>query len=321
MSAFRTAISAVILSSAVIAPAPGPSAQTSISATPWIELHARACALSRIAPSRPRASIWPASKSRWRTAGRPTGACPGDAGVPPTFDWAGSANVASTKVLYPAPMRMPEAGGEAIGYKQSVLLPIEVTPQDPAKPVVLKLALEFGVCREICIPATASFDLRSLPRPAGAPAPQIAAALERVPRPQQSRRKGDPELKRVAVSSDGPSPKLTIEASFAGQATDADVFIEAPEGLYVPMPKRVATEAAGVVRFETDLSRDLAQDLKGKALTLTLVSEAGATEAHGPFREPQPDGRPNEASAELSRCFVTVLPDHRRTSRSGLRSL
>ena len=102
---------------------------------------------------------------------------PGDAGVPPTFDWAGSANAATIKVLYPAPMRMPEAGGEAIGYKQAVLFPIEVTPQDPAKPVVLKLALEFGICREICIPATAK--LRSLDscrtRRAGRRARQIAA--------------------------------------------------------------------------------------------------------------------------------------------------
>ena len=283
MSAFRTAISAVILSSAVIAPAPGPSAQTSISATPWTELHASRVRLvadrARSAKGQYLAGLEIVMADGWKTYWR----MPGDSGVPPTFDWAGSANVASTKVLYPAPMRMPEAGGVAIGYKQSVLLPIEVTPQDPSKPIVLKLALEFGVCREICIPATASFDLPVPAAPAGAPAPQIAAALERVPRPQQSRRKGDPELKRVAVSSDGPLPKLTIEASFTGPAKDADVFIEAPEGLYVPMPNRVATDATGVVRFETDLSRDLAQDLKGKTLTLTLVSEAGATEAQWIF--------------------------------------
>jgi len=283
MSAFRTAISAVILASAVIAPAPGPSAQTSISATPWTELHASRVRLvadrARAAKGHYLAGLEIVMADGWKTYWR----MPGDSGVPPTFDWTGSANVASTKVLYPAPTRMPEAGGVAIGYKQSVLLPIEITPQDASRPVVLKLALEFGVCREICIPATANFDLPVPAAPAGAPAPQIAAALERVPRPQQSRRKSDPDLKRVAVSGDGPSPKLTIEASFAGHGTDADVFIEAPEGLYVPMPKRVATDAAGVVRFETDLGRDLAQDLKGKALTLTLVSEAGATEAQWNF--------------------------------------
>jgi DsbC/DsbD-like thiol-disulfide interchange protein len=283
MSSFRTAISAVILSSAVIAPVPGPSAQTSISATPWTELHASRVRLvagrAKSAKGHYLAGLEIVMADGWKTYWR----MPGDSGVPPTFDWAGSANIASTKVLYPAPTRMPEAGGVAIGYKQAVLLPIEITPQDASRPVVLKLALEFGVCREICIPATANFDLPVPAAPAGAPAPEIAAALERVPRPQQSRRKSDPDLKRVAVSGDGQSPKLTIEASFAGSATDADVFIEAPDGLYVPVPKRVATDTAGVVRFETDLGRGLAQDLKGKALTLTLVSEAGATEAQWNF--------------------------------------
>ncbi len=171
MSAFRTAISAVILSSAVIAPAPGPSAQTSISATPWTELHASRVRLvadrAKSAKGQYLAGLEIVMADGWKTYWR----MPGDSGVPPTFDWAGSANVASTKVLYPAPMRMPEAGGVAIGYKQSVLLPIEVTPQDPSKPVVLKLALEFGVCREICIPATANFDLPVPAAPAGAPAP------------------------------------------------------------------------------------------------------------------------------------------------------
>jgi DsbC/DsbD-like thiol-disulfide interchange protein len=281
MNAFRTAISAVVLSSAVIAPAPGPSAQTSISATAWTELHASRVRLvaDRAKSGQYFAGLEIVMADGWKTYWR----MPGDSGVPPAFDWAGSANVASAKVLYPAPMRMPEADGAAIGYKQSVLLPIEVTPQDPSRPIVLKLALEFGVCREICIPATASFDLPVPAAPTGALAPPIAAALERVPRPQQSRRKADPDLKRVTVSGDGQSPKLTIEASFTSPANDADVFIEAPEGLYVPMPKRMATDAAGVVRFETGLSRDLAQDLKGKVLTLTLVSETGATEAQWIF--------------------------------------
>src|SRR5262245_37498258 len=61
-------------------------------------------------------------KTYWRT--------PGDAGVPPQFDWSGSTNAAAIKVLYPAPIRMREAGGEVIGYKKAVLFPLEVTPQD-----------------------------------------------------------------------------------------------------------------------------------------------------------------------------------------------
>ena len=282
MSAFRAVLCAVILSAAVFAPSPGPSAQAGLSATAWTELHASRVRLvasrAKTAGGHYLAAVEISMTDGWKTYWR----MPGDSGVPPNFDWAGSANIAATKVLYPAPMRMPEAGGVAIGYKQSVLLPIVLTPQDPAKPIILKLVLEFGVCREICIPATGNFDLSIPVAPTGAAAPEIAAAIERVPRSQQSRRKGDPDLKRVTVSRD-ESPKLTIEASFAGDPNSADAFIEAPEGFYVSMPKRIAATDAGVVRFETELGRVLAQDLRGKTLTLTLVSDAGATEAQWVF--------------------------------------
>jgi len=285
MSTLRTAVFAVFVSSAAIATAPVTrlSAQAGVSATPWTELHASRARLiagrAKTTDGHYLAGLEIVMADGWKTYWR----TPGDSGVPPTFDWTGSANVATTRVLYPAPMRMPEAGGVAIGYKQSVLLPIEITPQDAAKPVTLKLAVEFGICREICIPATGNFDLSIPAAQTGASAPQIAAAIERVPRPQQSRRKGDPMLKRVAVNREGPSPKLTIDASFAGDAQGADVFIEAPEDYYVPIPTRAATVAPGVIRFETDLGRDLAQDLRGKTLTLTLVSDAGATEARWTF--------------------------------------
>jgi hypothetical protein len=71
-----------------------------------------------------------------------------------------------------------------------------------------------------------------------------------------------------------------IEASFGKGAAGADVFVEAPAGFYVPVPKRVPpADASGVLRFESDLGNDLAGDLEGKTLTVTLVGEAGASEA------------------------------------------
>jgi DsbC/DsbD-like thiol-disulfide interchange protein len=101
-----------------------------------------------------------------------------------------------------------------------------------------------------------------------------------VPRPQASRRAGDPELTGVAAILDGARPHVSIAARFPGGDRGADAFVEAPEGLYVPLPKRLADTADGTLRFEIDLSRsDTARDLKGKTLTLTLVSAAGATEA------------------------------------------
>jgi DsbC/DsbD-like thiol-disulfide interchange protein len=253
-------------------------------ASPWVALHAARARLvagkAKAAGGGRLAGLEIEIADGWKTYWR----MPGDAGVPPTFDWSGSANAASSpKVLYPAPMRMAEAGGEVIGYKRTVLFPIEVTPQDPAKPVDLKLALEFGICRDICVPATANFKLVLPPAAKGGESGAVADAVDRVPRPQAQRRPKDPELKQVAVDTGGSEgSRLTVVAAFHG-AQGADAFIEAPEGLYVPLPRQEAQGEAsgvdGVIRFGVDLSAGLARDLKGKTLTVTLVSEAGASEA------------------------------------------
>src|SRR5258708_494959 len=63
---------------------------------------------------------------------------PGEAGVPPTFDFPGSQNLARAEVAFPAPERIPEPDGSvAFGYRASVILPTAVTAADPAKPVRL----------------------------------------------------------------------------------------------------------------------------------------------------------------------------------------
>jgi DsbC/DsbD-like thiol-disulfide interchange protein len=212
----------------------------------------------------------------WKTYWR----VPGDAGVPPTFDWAGSSNVAAAKVLYPAPSRMPEGEFETIGYKGTVLFPVEVTPQAAGKPVTLRLSLSFGVCRDICIPAEASLSLTS-PGAGGpaTPAP-IAEALERVPRAQANRRSTDPQLEGVLADLKGARPRLDVSASFPGGTEGADLFIEAPDGLYVPLPKKASAQGRERVKFEVDLgSSALADELKGKTLRFTLVGNRGAAEA------------------------------------------
>lgn len=212
----------------------------------------------------------------WKTYWR----MPGDAGVPPTFDWAKSANVAETRVLYPAPHRIVEPAAETVGYKGSVVFPVQVTPKDLRKPVDLKLELEFGLCRDICVPATASLALAIAPAAKAAAQPELATALEQVPRASEALRGGDPKLTRVIARLDGANAGLIVEAKFPGGTEGADAFIEAPDGLYVPLPKRIADAEDGSVRFQADLSRGgNAGDFKGKTLTVTLVSAKGASES------------------------------------------
>jgi DsbC/DsbD-like thiol-disulfide interchange protein len=93
----------------------------------------------------------------WKTYWR----MPGDSGIPPQFDWAGSRNVAGVEVLFPVPHRFRDEAGETIGYKHRVVLPIEIEAADAAEPVALSLRLFFGTCSEVCIPgeAQASLDL------------------------------------------------------------------------------------------------------------------------------------------------------------------
>src|SRR5262249_50030620 len=51
---------------------------------------------------------------------------PGDAGLPPEFDWSASSNLASTEVHWPAPHRTAMLGVESLGYTGEVLFPVSV---------------------------------------------------------------------------------------------------------------------------------------------------------------------------------------------------
>jgi len=109
---------------------------------------------------------------------------PGDSGLPPEIDWAGSQNVADVEILFPAPRRYRDASGVFFGYDRAVILPLLVRPVDPDLPMQLSLSLEYGVCKEICIPARAELVLEPADRPAKAHAAAIATAVEQVPVPQ-----------------------------------------------------------------------------------------------------------------------------------------
>ena len=85
----------------------------------------------------------------WKTYWR----APGETGIPPQFDWSGSSNVASVQVHWPSPQVITLNGMQSIGYHDALLLPLEVTPTDPAQPVTLHLQMQLGVCDTVCMPA------------------------------------------------------------------------------------------------------------------------------------------------------------------------
>ena len=267
---------------ATIALALAATAARAETATPWIEGYnsrVRMVSGTAAAPGgamRAIAGIEIVMADGWKTYWR----SPGDAGgVPPYFDWAGSENLGSAKVLFPAPARLKDASGDSVGYKKSVVLPVEITPRDAGKPVTLRLALEFGVCREICVPAEAKLSL-TLPA-AGVPAPAaLSAAVDLVPRKAADRRPADPALKGARAILTGDKPRLEFDIAFAGDGSGADVFVEAPDGIYLNLPTKAAGAAGGTQTFEINLATGVdVAELKGKTLLVTMVSAGGQSEA------------------------------------------
>jgi DsbC/DsbD-like thiol-disulfide interchange protein len=250
--------------------------------SPWLDsFKARTRLVAGVVPSdeRPRvlAFIEIEMPEGWKTYWRN----PGDAGgIPPAFDWSASSNLASATVLYPAPLRMTDRTGNTIGYKHRAIFPVEFKATDPRQPVKLAVTAQFGICKDLCVPVDAALVLDVAPGLADPASHAASAALARVPRKADRRRPNDPLLVRTRTDLSGASPQLVLETRFPSGGTGADVFLEAPDGVYVPLPKMTGDSGRGSLTFTADLGEgsDYAA-LKGKKLRATLVDAAGASSA------------------------------------------
>ncbi|TMV10276.1 hypothetical protein FGK63_04215 [Ruegeria sediminis] len=118
----------------------------------------------------------------WKTYWR----APGEAGIPPQFNWTGSRNVGEISITWPSPHVFDQNGLRSIGYQGQMILPVEITPANPGAPVRLKGEMDFGVCKDVCVPGNLDFD-HLLDSGAGKN-PAIAAAMAQ--RPYSAREAG-----------------------------------------------------------------------------------------------------------------------------------
>lgn len=263
----------------------GVAEEAPIAATEWFVAHASRVRLvggghfDPADPNSPRlAGVEIRLDPNWKTYWR----MPGEAGVPPQFDWSKSENVEKIDVLYPAPRRYPDKGGDAVGYANSVIFPVVVTPRDPSKAVKLAVELAFGICKDICVPLETTLGVDIEKPVMGAAAPRsLKAMLDRVPRQQQSLRSADPRVTAVSGAVQADPKVLTIVTDPAGGGPVDDVFVEAPDGMFVPLAKRAAPAkgASAQQAFIIDF-RKLADaaDYVGKPLRITVVGPDGASE-------------------------------------------
>lgn len=148
-------------------------------------------------------------KDGWKTYWR----APGDAGIPPEFDWRQSGNVGSVAITWPAPSVFDQNGLNSIGYANQLVLPIRITPRDPAEPVRLRGEVDLGVCKDVCIPASLDFD--HMLDAGAARNPAIAAALAQ--RPFSAREAGVTGAAcHLTPTEDGMQVRVHIDMPTAG---------------------------------------------------------------------------------------------------------
>lgn len=146
-----------------------------------------------------RVTLGPGWKTYWRA--------PGDAGIPPRFDWEKSENLQAVEFHWPTPEVFHLNGMQTIGYRDELILPIELTPRDGGE-IALRADLEIGVCQDICMPMHVR--LRADLPPSVRQDPRIRGALADTP--ASAREAGVRDVRcSVAPISDGLRVSAEIE--------------------------------------------------------------------------------------------------------------
>jgi len=188
----------------------------------------------------------PGWKTYWRM--------PGEAGIPPEFTWTTSAP-AEVRVSFPGPSRYADQSGETVGYEGTALFPVAVTPEK-ATELDLGLDLFFAVCKDICIPASASaaISLGTVVRdPSGSA--RVEEARKAVPGQGAA-------IMAARLVMEGGKPVLELEL----KEKPEDIFVEAPGSAYFRAP--AFSNGGRLARLIVDNIKDPG-NLSATALTLT----------------------------------------------------
>jgi DsbC/DsbD-like thiol-disulfide interchange protein len=179
---------------------------------------------------------------------------PGEAGIPPTFDWSGSRNLSAVAYEWPRPDVFESFGLQSYGYEDGVVLPVRLTPSDPSAPMDVVLDLGFGVCNDICMAEEARVTARLEPDAPAAGRSRIEAALA-----ERARSADEAGVARVtcALAPVAGGHELRAEVTFAAapradqvavlEAGQPDLWIGPPDsrtdGRTVTARARVAAPA------------------------------------------------------------------------------
>lgn len=213
----------------------------------------------------------PGWKTYWRR--------PGEAGIPPSFNWSGSQNVAAVRVHWPVPSVIRQSGMRSVVYKDGVVLPIEVTPMDPTAPTSLRLGLDMGVCKDVCVPVEVEARVDLSPAPVR-PDPRIRAALADRPFTE-----GEVGLARASCDislAPGGEARLTVRLNMPPLGGGEEIVFEpADPQLWVSEPRSHWQDGALVAQASLAAPRGQPLVLDREKLRITVLGDRGAAEIVG----------------------------------------
>ncbi|WP_298806439.1 protein-disulfide reductase DsbD domain-containing protein [uncultured Lentibacter sp.] len=206
----------------------------------------------------------------WHTYWR----APGDAGIPPSFDWQGSRNLAAVAPAWPRPEVYRQNGMRSIVYTERLVLPLALTPQTAGQPIALKGRVEIGVCKDICVPLHLMLE-ETLPPETTAAREAIVAALATVPRQTAQDVRCDTRIGRRGLL-------LTLTARLPGLGAPEDAAIETGDPLvWATDPELRRTGQTLTLTTELIHTLSGAFALNRSALRVTLIGANTAVDIQG----------------------------------------
>ncbi len=208
----------------------------------------------------------------WKTYWR----APGDGGIPPVITFSGSTNIRTAQFHWPVPEIFDQNGMRSVGYDGGLVLPIEIAPIEEG-PIHLAGELQIGVCEEICIPVTLTFDV-DLPVNQSRDPQLLAAVLDRPL--SQSEAGVTQSICSVSPISDGLEITATVTLPSTG-GTEAMVIEAGDASIWVsePYTERAGDQITGVAEMVSGTGQPFVLDRS--AVRITIIGQNTAVDVIG----------------------------------------
>lgn len=214
-------------------------------------------------------TLAPGWKTYWRA--------PGDAGIPPEFNWRGSRNMGGVAISWPTPKVFEQNGMRSVGYSHQVMLPLAISPKQAGQPVAVNLTLDIGVCKDICVPESLSIK-GVLDAVGSTPQPAIAAALAEMP---YTATESGAQGVTCALSPSQDGLKITAKLSLPATGKTEHVVIEAGSpGIWVS--EATTSRSGNTLTAEAVMVQQVGgMAIDRSAIRFTVLGSSHAVDLHG----------------------------------------